>query len=226
MAKSVKIKNYNIVPVPAFAMESSTFFNLLKDSLDEDKSISIILGRPDQNHTILENMTDVELHKPLLKGDLIIYTNKFEMRISGRKSVIISDELSPAVNALVERLSAFTPLHRKFFQFADGNLEFKGLIVGLLSAPYFLAGSILLPEILISYIAQILVLTGLLSAMFSIFHHFGTPVIFFRAQESFLSRNRDKIVWSAISVVATIVSALFVAKYGQKLAEILLSKLP
>jgi hypothetical protein len=62
--------------------------------------------------------------------------------------------------------------------------------------------------------------------MFSIFHHFGTPVIFFRAQESFLSRNRDKIVWSAISVVATIVSALFVAKYGQKLAEILLSKLP
>lgn len=221
MAKTIRSRESIDLDLPLFSIESSVFLDLIQRVFGESCDIvATVDHREDGTQTILEGIADIKSHISMFRGDIEIKIG--ELRISvGRFSncVQFREPQRALAISLISELREYVPIWIPFIALSKrkGLLFTAWLLVILSILSYKHFPATIAPfrlHILLFFCATWLTLTA--ANLRSIW---ARPHIIYRPRDTFISRNKDKIVLGIVSSLCT----LAIAQYGPQVLQYLTS---
>ena len=206
MAKIVERSNNRERSLPPFVIESSDFVQIIERVFGKDAALTIEVGDSFYNKTaIMDGIDDVTKNISLLSGSFTVKVDELTISIMSSSSAIhYSEPQRPTVDALQAEFSAFVPYHRRIAQYVAIHETF--FLCALLVIVLLL---LLVHEDEISIWWALPIYPALLIFASVFWNKISQPKVFFSPRDSFLQRNKDKMVWGAISSIGTMLLSNF-----------------
>ena len=213
MAKIIRRSEDFSLDLPRFAIESSDFLKLLEKLNVPEGKLSVTTGESnDETRTCLDGKEDIRSNISLLKSPFKIEIGGLNISVTHyRQKVSFKEDQRAKAMALVAELREYIPWYIRPFVSMPTVISKNLFLLAILPEVW---RKFFRPEASVSASLTLSVIFLLIILAIPQFWFYKARV-FYRPRESFIQRNKDKIIWSVFAAMFT----FLVSQYGPRIEE-------
>ena len=214
MARIIRDSDDFSLDLPRFAIESDDFLKLLEKLNVSENKFSVETGEfLDEERTCLDSKEDARHNISLFKSPFIVKVDGLDINLrQHRRKVTFKEGHRAKAMALVAELSEYVPWYSRLFTSLPRVIRKNLFLLALL--PEVLR-QFIWPEVSVNISLSLVTVLSILLLFIPGFWFFNARV-YYKPRDSFIQRNKDKIVWG----IGSAILALLVSLYGNQAKEL------